>query len=101
MTEQKLKKQRVVVRLDDDEKNHLTRLAEENGLSLSEYIRISMLEERHLSKVSKYKRDMTVFTVFGYYLLGRLAKKDLTEAEINESYKRTMTFLKEHGMQEE
>jgi len=94
-----MKYQKLEIRVTEKEKKHLTALSQESGLSVSEYVRIKLLEEQHLDKPSLYKKDMTTFVVLGYYLLGKMAKKQLSEEEIGEASERAKSFLKEHAME--
>lgn len=89
------------IRFNEQEKDHLMKLAKENGLSFSEYIRERLFEDRHLNKTSAYQKDIATFTALSYYLLGKLAKERLTEEEIKECSKRAELFLKEHNMMPE
>ena len=98
MNEQKTKTQRAFIRLNEQEKESLMKLAKENGLSFSEYIRVRLLEEQPLTKVSTYKKDMTTFAALSYYLLGKIARKQLSQEEIEEAGKRAELFLKEYDM---
>ena len=95
------KKTIVSIRLDEDERKYLSSLAKQNGLALSEYMRIRLLEKEQLDKSSGYKKDMTTFALMGYYLLGKMAKKQLPEEEIKDARKRTAKTLAEYNMQKE
>ena len=89
---------RIEIRMSKEEKEGLSKKAEKNGLSLSEYIRSRLFETQNFSQDFAYKKDMTTFAVFGYYLLGKMAKHKLTEEEIQECSKRASLFLKEYDM---
>lgn len=94
-----MKYERLEIRLHKKEKDHLSSIAEKNGLSISEYIRIKLLEE-DIEKPSVYKRDMTTFNVLGYYLLGKMAKNQLSEEEITDAKKKTKKTLAGYNMNE-
>ena len=43
-----------------------------------------MIEE-HQEPISSYKKEMSIFGVIAYYILGKMAKKQLTAEEIAEA----------------
>lgn len=91
---------RTIVRMTSEEKDHLSRLAQKSGLSLSEYIRIRMIEE-HQEVVNSYKKEMSIYGVIAYYVLGKMAKKQLTADEIAEARSRANQVLKKWKMSED
>jgi hypothetical protein len=66
---------------------------------LSEYIRVRLLEEESANKFSKHKRDMTILNVFDHHLLGKLARKEFSEEEINEVKARAKKSLAKYDIQ--
>ena len=94
------KTERAFIRVNEQEKEYLMKRAKDNGLSFSEYIRVRLLEEQP-NKASSYQKDMTTFAVLGYYLTGKLAKKLLTQEDLDECNKRAELFLKEYNMMPE
>jgi hypothetical protein len=94
-----MKYQRIAIRVNEEEKKHLTILAKKSGLSLSEYVRVRLFEEEMVDKFTKHERDMTVFNVLGYHLLGKVARKHLSEEEINEAKTKAKKILAEYNIQ--
>lgn len=89
----------VFIRLSEAEKALMAEKAAENGLSLSEYIRVRILENQEA--VSSYKKEMSIYGVIAYYVLGQMAKKRLTPDEIAEARARANKVLKKWHMSEE
>ena len=86
------KTNRVFLRLSDEEKSHLTNAAKESGLSLSEYIRVRLLEKEEEDS-SGYKREMIMHGLMAYYTLGEISKKQLTGEELDRARKRAEAVL--------
>ena len=99
-----MKKDRVEsIRLKTNEFEHLNELAESAGLTLGEYIRIKLFESlksKNATTISEHKRDMTAFTTYGFFLLKRIAEKQLSEAELAEAKEKMMNALEDYKMQE-
>jgi hypothetical protein len=90
----------IFIRLEEKEKKYLMNLAKTNGLSLSEYIRIRLLEESKEDLDLQYKREMSTFGLIAYYTLGKIAKKQLTEEEIKDARAKANAVLKKWNMQD-
>jgi hypothetical protein len=92
------KKTVISIRLDEKEREYLATIAKQNGLALSEYIRLRVLEKERAGESCSYKKDMATFSILSYYLIGKIAKKQLTESEIIEAKDRTEKLLAEYNL---
>ena len=93
-----MKYERIEVRMNQKEKRLLLRQAQTRGVALSEYIRGEMLAVA--KKEMEHKRDMTAFTTYGFFLLKRLAEKQLEKGEIDEAKGKMLKALEDYKMRE-
>lgn len=101
------KKARLMIRLSDDEKAHLSSLAKNSGLALSEYIRIRLLEEGKLAETQNASKDLNAstlhekrmmeFMVNSYYLVGKVARLHLNDEEVTAVRERANKTLSNWG----
>ena len=91
---------KVSIRIKDKEMEYLTKLARTKGLSLSEYIRVKLLEKSENGWIPGHKKEILTLGLIAYYTLGKIAKKQLTEEEIREAMDRANTVLEKWNMNE-
>lgn len=85
------------LRLKEKEKQYLYTAAKENGLSLSEYIRIRILNnDQNKDRKLQLQKDSAYLQLRTWYLLGKLAKQNLSDAEIKETHDRAQTKLEKY-----
>ena len=95
-----MKYERIEIRLNKQEKEHLHSQAKKSGLRLSEYIRAKTLDEAVDDINLQQKSAMTYVNLMSYLLLGKLARKQLSQDEIEETKHKTNNVLKKWNIEQ-
>lgn len=90
-------------KVTEEQKQQLHKDAEENGLTVSEYIKIRLFEERTNTQetneklLSHYEKNLVSVAIKNYYMSQLLAKKIANEDEIANAINKANKILEEKG----
>ena len=90
-------------KVTEEQKQQLHKDAEENGLTVSEYIKIRLFEERTNTQetneklLSHYEKNLVSVAIKNYYMSQLLAKKIANEDEIANAINKANQILEEKG----
>ncbi|MBT4922423.1 MAG: hypothetical protein HON23_05355 [Rickettsiales bacterium] len=90
-------------RVSEEQRSRLHKDAEENGLTVSEYIKIRLFDEKSDRQetndilLSNYEKNLVSIAVKNYYVSQLLAKKISTEEEISNAINKANQVLQENG----
>lgn len=94
---------KISLNISDQQKLELQKSAEDNNLSISDYIKTRLFDEQEspdeLSNriLSKYEKNLISVTFKNYYVSQLLAKKIASEEEINNAINKANQILKDKG----
>ena len=93
----------ITFKVTEEQKQQLYKDAEENGLTLSKYIKIRLFEERtniqetNEKLLSHYEKNLVSVAIKNYYMSQLLAKKIADEDEIANAINKANQVLEEKG----
>lgn len=94
---------KISLNISDQQKLELQKSAEDNNLSISDYIKTRLFDEQEspdeLSKkiLSKYEKNLISVVFKNYYVSQLLVKKISSEEEINNAINKANQILKDKG----